>query len=884
MFSAKLVIKAKKNNLSGLFPEGIVFIAMAVKNATKSNLTLTLKLLLILALAAPAFDTFAQSPGTDRGSVSGFVKEDGSGIPLESATIRLFMEKDSSLAGGAQTDSEGYFLIEGIKAGRYRVVASMVGHSTAYVKGIQITGNQPRVVLDTVFLRSGEATTEEIDVNAERSNVEFKDDKKIYNLENSILSKGGNATDVLKRIPSVEVDQDGNVSLRGRSNVRFMIDGKMVRQNVSSILEQTPAGSIESIEIISNPGSKYEAEGEAGLINIVLKKGNELVGYAGQFSLGAGNRDKYNAGLSLSKKNSRLNIYGNYNFRDFDNRMDGASELTNLLISDPKYVSESTSALMKVISHQFKLGSDFFVSPLTTLGLSATYQTRDRNSDEQSNTSNLDESGNATSNFLTNSGEDESGDAFDASFTLNKILSSPQHVLTGEATFAFNNEDENIFTNTQEFDGMMNPTNNTPEIKKSLNSESVLGGSFQLDLVQPLGKAPGKSGDRKSGERKGGEFSDGKGRMNKGRETVSKIEAGVKFTYRDLTSDAKGELFDYQSNSYVNDSSVTNNFTYLESIGGGYVTYAGRLFDIDLLAGLRGEYTGTKVEDASTDTTADRNYFDLFPSMTLSYNLSMTDKFQANYSRRINRPDARSLVPFVDNANPTNLRKGNPELKPEYVNSFQLTYLKFMEGFTINPSVYYRHTSDGITRFRTQIDSVTTLTTFENLDKIDLYGGEFVIGYQGKNNLFVNGSFNYSYTDITGGGTTSGRSNSGSSWTAKLNTGFRVWYDIDVQMAYTYQGKRPTVLGYIEPFGVFEAGLKKDLFNDALSISIRFSDIFNKQKFDFFIEDATYEQDFYRKRESRFGFLTLTYNFGAKEVKPKKRPEREDNRAPDIDF
>jgi outer membrane receptor protein involved in Fe transport len=808
--------------------------------------------------------------------------ESGTGIPLEAATIRLFSEKDSSLASGSQSDVNGFYIIEGISFGRYRMVASMVGHNSVTVKGVMITRKNPEYIADTIYLKSGETTTEEIEVNAERSIIEFRDDKKVYNVENSILSKGGNATDLLRRIPSVEVDQDGNISLRGSSKVKFMIDGKMVRQNATAILEQTPAGSIESVEIISNPGSKYEAEGEVGMINIVLKKGNELIGYSGQLSLGAGSSDKYNAGLSLAKKNSKLNIYGNYDLRDVDNKMNGGGLLTNYYTSDPKYIEESTSALMKNTSHLFKAGTDFYLSPQTTFGLVASYLFRDRNSSESTLNENLDENGQVIYNEQTNSSEGESGNAFDASISFNKILSAPKNVLTGEATIGFNNEDEDLTSVTQELDAFMNPLNNTPDMKNSLNSENVFGGSIQFDLVQPLssakktvekkGKGPGKGDDS---FRQRGKNSDGIG---------PRIETGIKYNYRDLESIAKGEVFDYQTNSYINDTTVTNNFNYLENILGGYATYGDKFGSLDMVAGVRGEYTNTTVDDASTDTMVGNNYFDLFPSLNLSYNLTMTDKFQASYSRRINRPDARFLVPFVDNANPTNLRTGNPDLKPEYTNAVQLSYLKFLQGFTINPTVYYRHTSDAITRYKIQLDSVTTLSTFENLDKIDAYGAELILGYQGNKNLFVNASANYSYNKLTGSNSTDGLDNSGELWTAKLNAGFTIWYDIDIQVAYNYQGKRPSILGYTEPFSTFEAGLRKDFLNEALTVGLRFSDIFNKQQFNTNIESDTFSQNMYRKRESRFAFITITYNFGAKEVKQKKKRESDDNRTPDIDF
>ncbi len=842
-----------------------------------------MKIITLLLFIFQITNAYTQVAEVSTGSISGIVLEQGTGNALEGVTVRLLSEKDSSLGGGSQTDVNGFYIIDGVDFGKYVLTANMVGHNSVTLKGIHLSRKNPEIFADTIFLKSGETTTEEIDVTAERSLIEFKADKKVYNVDGNILDKGGNASDLLRKIPSVSVDQDGNVSLRGSSNVKFMIDGKMVRQNTTAILEQTPAGSIESIEIISNPGSKYEAEGEAGLINIVLKKGNELSGYAGQLSLGAGNGDKYNAALSLSKKDSKLNIYGNYGFRDFDMNFDGGSSLTNYFVSDPKFINESVSSLMKNISHNLKAGTDFYLSPKSTLGISAVYQLRDRNSSEKTMTENLNQSGVNTLNEMTNSTEGDKGNVFETSLTFNSIFDSPQNTLSGEAAIAFNNEDEDISTNTQLLDANMNPINNTPLIKNSLSSENSFSGSFQMDYVHPF-LSKEKSGDvrKERGKKPGkGNSSEFRGKDNK---SNSRIETGIKATFRDLESVINGEQFDYTSNAFVNDTLITNNFDYNENIIAGYGIYGSSFGGLNFNAGARGEMTFTKVDKSSGDTVIDKNYIDIFPSLNMSYDLSMSDKLQADYSRRINRPEARLLVPFVDNANPTNIRVGNPDLQPEYVNSFQLSYLKFFEGFTVNPSVYYRHTSNAITRYRTQLDSVTTLTTFANLDKSDAIGAELIVGYQGKNNLFINGSMNYSYNKLYGNNISTNLDNSGSSINAKVNAGVRVWYDIDIQLAYNYQGSRPMISGDIEPFSTFEAGLKKDLFDEALSIGLRFSDIFNKQRFDVNFENETFQQDFYRKRESRYAFLTLTYNFGAKEVKKKRTRDREDNRAPDVEF
>lgn len=823
------------------------------------------------------------------GSIQGVILESGTNRPLEGAVVRIFSERDSTVAGGAEADATGSYIVEGLPPGKYSLVASMVGHSKATVRGIAITKKAPAFTADTLRLSTGEAVTDEIDINAERSFVEFQSDKKVYNIGDNVLDKGGNASDVLKKIPSVSVDQEGNISLRGSQNVKFMIDGKMVRQNPSAILEQTPAGLIEKVEIITNPGSKYEAEGEGGLINIVLKKGNELVGYAGQFSLGAGNRDKYNAGLSLNRKTGKFNIYGNYNYRDFDMKFDGGSSLENLFETDPKFINESVNSLMKNLSHTFKAGVDLYLNPKSTLGLSATYLYRDRESNETFMTSFMNSGNVNTSNEQTNATEIEGGDAFDASFTYNSSLASPFNTLTGEATIAFNNEDEDLNSATQLLDAGMNAVNNMPSLKKSLNAENNFSAGLQLDYVHPLtgpGNKPGRNGkDGKHPNEKGRqEFSRGESRGAPGR-LPPRFETGAKALFRNLESRINGELFDYTTGTYVNDTLVTNNFDYGEDILAAYGIYGGRLGELDFTLGARGEMTFTNVKQLSGDTSFSNNYFDVFPSISASYNLSPADKIQADFSRRINRPEARLLVPFVDNTNPGNIRVGNPQLRPEYVNSFQLTYLRFFGKVSVNPGVYYRHTSDAVSRFRTQIDSVTTLTTFENLNSSDALGAELIASYQDGNSFSLNGSVNYSYNKLNGSNIDPDLDNSGGYWNAKLNAAIKIWYDIDLQLSYNFQGRRPVILGDIDPFSFFDAGVKKDFFNDALSVNLRFSDIFNKQKFDMNFTNDTFTQDFFRKRESRYSFLTLTYNFGSKKVKQMPvRRGREENRPPDVDF
>src|SRR5258706_5318074 len=247
------------------------------------------------------------------GTISGIVVDKDSRASLEGAVITLFKSKDSVRVKGAGTDSKGAFKMEA-PYGMYKIEVSYVGYSIAVVNKVAVFPKKPDVVLDTISIKQGNSTTEEIEVTSERSVIEFTPEKKIFNVSETPMGNSGTAADVLKNVPSVTVDNDGNVSLRGSQNVKIMIDGRPITQNTADLLESIPSGSIESVELITNPSARYEAEGETGFINIVLKK-NETFGYNGSFSISGATKDKYSGSLNLSLKNKKINLYGNFNIQ-----------------------------------------------------------------------------------------------------------------------------------------------------------------------------------------------------------------------------------------------------------------------------------------------------------------------------------------------------------------------------------------------------------------------------------------------------------------------------------------------------------------------------------------------------------------------------------------
>jgi outer membrane receptor protein involved in Fe transport len=339
----------------------------------------------------------------------------------------------------------------------------------------------------------------------------------------------------------------------------------------------------------------------------------------------------------------------------------------------------------------------------------------------------------------------------------------------------------------------------------------------------------------------------------------------------------------------VDDVALNNHFNYNEFINAGYVTYSNKIKDFGFQLGLRVENTYSKGDLVTTGETFTKKYTGLFPSVNLSQKIGLSNELQLTYSRRLNRPRGGDLNPFIESSDPFNIRRGNPDLNPEYINSFELSYLRFFTGTFLTGTVFYRRTDDVITRFRINIDSVTTLTYPVNLAKSNSYGVEFIANTQPLDWFSLNTSFSYFNTKITGDNIQSDLSSSGNSWTAKTNATFKMWGGINLTVMHNYQSRRPTALGYIEPMQSVDAAAKKDFMGGRLSIGVRAGDIFNQQKMNMVINQPDYTQTTIRQRDSQSLFLTMTYKLGTifdqkKQQPPRRKKNEENNEGDDSDF
>lgn len=789
------------------------------------------------------------------GKISGTVLDKKTNSPIEGADVVIYREKDSSMVKGTSTDKNGAFMLEELTPGRFYIKANLVGYNFAVVSGLAINREQKEIKLDPIKLGQGETTTEEIVVEGEKSMIELRPDKKVFNVAKDITSQGGNLIDLLRNVPSVTVDQDGNVSLRGGEGVKIMIDGRtsgLEGQNRNAILEQIPANQVESIELITNPSAKFEAEGSVGIINIVLKKNeNTAMGYTGTLGLNIGTGDKYGGQFSLSLRNDKMNIYGNYGYNIRTMTSSGFSDLTYLNNSYLSSISRDNSGRHRGKSNNVKLGIDYSFDKQNILGLSFNFRNQDRTSTDKNFNTEFDLTGNPVSDYFTTSDDIDKGYSFDINANYTMRFKIPQQSLTADFSYSRDKDDETENT----FDTYITPPNTTPFRQNETSNEMRDAFSGKIDYVHPFSKD-------------------------------LKLEAGYKGNYSKRDNDFAIDTFDYAQQQYVRDNNQSNRFIYKEMINAAYGIITHQIGNFGYSLGLRTEHTKIDGELVTTSQFFDRNYIDFFPSASISQKITPTTEVQLSYARRINRPRQRMINPFRSLMGSNNYMEGNPYLNPEFTDAFEFNFIQYLPWATITPSIFFRQTKDEITRQRTLLDSVSTLTTFVNLNKSRSYGGELIINSSPAKFINFNGTVSFYRNELDASNLQNASSNSANIWSTRVMSNLFLPADFSAQLSYFYSGKRVTPNGTVDPMQSFDAAIKKDLFDKSLSITLRATDIFNTAKFKFNFTDASFIETAERQRDSRGLFLNISYKFGKeeKQKQPRERRRNNDNNEDENDF
>ncbi|TPE44999.1 outer membrane beta-barrel family protein [Pontibacter mangrovi] len=789
------------------------------------------------------------------GKVSGTLVEAGNFKPVGFANVVLLSLPDSSLVTGATTDVDGLFILERIPAGRYVLRASMVGYPTKYVSGISITPEKPEAALGNITLSAASTQLSEVEVVAQRQIVDYQLDKKVVNVSQDLAAQSGTVAEVMQNLPSVDVDIDGNVSMRGSSNVTILIDGK--RSALSELtMDQIPANMIESIELITNPSSKYNPEGTSGIINLVLKK-EKKPGFNGVASVTAGTYDNYNTSLNLNYRYDKWSLNGGYDFRHRTRPGTRKNNTTNFYLNDAGQIDSTSYRLQEGernstdLSHNFRFGADYYLTPRHTLSASALYRFGQDEEYEDIFYRFLDENRVLQNTSIRNTSETEDEKAMDLTLGYRQTFDRKGQELTADVVYNTNVDDEVALFKEREVGD-----NQNTEVQETLVDDGNYEFVTKADYVHP--------------------FSED-----------SRLEAGFRTSFERLDEDSRFFNLNEETGTMEYDMNQSNHFVYDEQVYSVYTNYSNRFKSITYQLGVRAEQTLTKADQRTSNEVYNNNYFSLFPTFFITNDFDEDNKVQFSYSRRINRPRSRFLNPFVDQSDRYNLYYGNPNLNPEFVNSLELGYLRYWGQASLNATVFYRHTTDEIERFRestvvilnpNSVDPDTipaTETTFINLSDNTSYGFELGMDYPVTKWWKVNASWSGFRTQLSTTQNDTELSSTQFSWSSRLNSNMTVWKDLDIQLSAFYRAPRNDIQGRMEEMFSADFGMKKDVLKKNGTISLRVSDLFNTRQFNFLSYGPEFRSEIENRRQSRIVYLGFTYRLNSDDS---DRRNRRDNR------
>jgi hypothetical protein len=767
--------------------------------------------------------------------ISGTVTDSETNTPLEYATISVFKVNSEDAINGVITDSNGEFSIE-LNEGVYDFKVEFISFKIKYYKNISVNNS---ISLGIIELSVDENMLDEIEVIGEKTEIEIKLDKTVYNIGKDLTLKGSSVSDVLDNLPSVEVDIEGNVSLRGNQSVRILINGKpsgLVGISSNEALKQFPSESVEKVEVITSPSARYNAEGTAGIINIILRR-SKLTGFNGSLTLNSGFPERYGVSANLNYRTKKINFFNNigYNKRVSEGSFVNQTEYyTDQAINN--FLNENGVRDSERNSNYLNTGIEYFISDKTSVVGSYVLRKSDGFTN---NTNNVNQNFNGISKFSERlEKESEIDDTNEFSINLTHNFKKEGHVLTMDYQKEKSSENENGFiSNTQLkplFTKYLSEKVNTDEIQ-----ESEL---FKIDYVLPI--------------KKDGQFELGFRRSNQ---------------YQDIDYLAENE--DLNGN-FINDLNLSNTLLYNEKVNAFYTQYGNKNNKFSFLLGLRYEESKTTVKQLANNTNNVKNYNDFFPTLNLSYQIKEDETITFGYNRRIRRARSYFINPFPSKSSATNIFQGNPNIDPTYSNGIDLGYLKRYEKLTLNGSIYYRK-STGVFTFISENTGDFVLVneilvpvlrrTPINLASNKQIGLELNANFNKSKNWRLNGSLNFYESETLGEYMGIVYDSKNLTWSGRISNNLKLFSSVDWQTSFRYRAPQKTAVNERKASIYSNTAFSKDLLKDKITLTFKVNDIFETGKWR--IESFNENYRSYSESNWRGGRtleLNLIYRFNQK--------------------
>ena len=805
-------------------------------------------LTVVLTLSFVSHAQLTNSPASEKivhGKISGTVI-DGNTKTIESATISLLRVKDSSVAKMSVADKTGKFEFDNIAEGKYFVSISAVGHEKGFSEIIDITASNMVVKLKTIELVPQAKSISGVTVTSKKPFIEQRAGKIVINVEASPTNTGLNALELLEKSPGVSVDNDGNISLKGKQGVTILVDGKptyMSGADLAALLKNMQSSSLEQIEIMTNPPAKYDAAGNSGIINIKTKKGlvKGMNGSANA-SYTQGLYARFNGGVNLNYRNEKVNLFGGYNGGSYQ----GYNDLTiarRFYEPDNTTLKGSSDQLsrphFKGIYHNLKGGMDYYFTKKTIAGIVVNANFNDNDEDPTSTSYVRFPSGAVDYKIGSRGDNSRKWTGVSSNFNFKHTFDSTGREITADIDYAFYNNKSKTQLTTQIFDANDQKNGDDVILRGDIPSNIDIY-SAKVDYLHP--------------------FKNG-----------LKLETGVKTSF--VKTDNQVEYLRNNGSGWTADDR-SNHFVYEENINAAYAIFTKSIKKWEVTAGLRIENTNAKGNQIKSDSSFKREYTNLFPNVGLSYSANEKNQFNFSYSRRISRPNYDDLNPFVFFLDSLTYGQGNPYLQPQFTNNFEgsYTFNKFLTT-TLN----YTQTDDIITQMLKQnTEKKVTYQTRENFSKMKQVGlavmANFPVTKWWRMNIYTN-VFNNHYEGIYQNGTkndpvdvqfTSFMGNMTNSFTI----GKKGW---NAEISGWYRTKAAEGLLVANEMGAVNTAISKQLFKKKATIKLGVRDIFYTQQFSGYAKYSDVDVDVASKRDSRQFNLSFNYRFGKNNIAPERK-------------
>ncbi|MBK6263482.1 TonB-dependent receptor [Marivirga sp. S37H4] len=754
-------------------------------------------------------------------TVKGTVISEESEKPLPYAQVAFYPSGSDDISAGSTTDGQGEFSVQ-LAPGKYRFMVSFVGYED-FTRDIEVASEDANLgkiaisknveVMEEVTVEGDEVVRKPILTTME--GMEIRPDQTIANI-------GGTLLDILRNTPSVNVSDDGAVSLRGSGSTNVLIDGR--NSALATDLEQIPASAIEKVQIINNPNARYDAESDGGVINIILKQGEDL-GTKARAEVTTGTRWRTNANFNVSRKTEIFSIYGGYSYRNWPRV--GRGETVRETYDNMERLKQFTADERHDKEHTVNYGTDYYWGQ-NKISFEGVFNTEKENDLEAISTTLTDmQTSENLLSYVRNNNESENNYTTDNALIYERSFDDKEQSLRALTSVSIRGQEEDQAIDV--YNNALIPENRNPDrLERSHTNEFRNTSIVQIDYVQPL--------------------------------SIGKIETGYKSTFRNFLNDYTYEIYDEELEDFRNQDSISNQFDYSDQIHALYGIFSGEVGEFNYALGVRAEQTFVRSELINTNEVNTQQYLDFFPSVQADYALNEENTLKATYSRRIDRPNAWMLNPFPDFADSLNVRIGDPNLQPEYINSFELGHMLDLGRFNLTSNAFYRRIDGQVDWIVRVLDGISYRGP-QNLNVSNLYGVELINTTEITDWWVVNASYSIFEVQVDGTNLDNSFTNRGLSWYAKLTTDVSLPWGINLQLTGNYFAPEIEAQGRDLARYYLDASLQKHFWDKQLSLSASFRDVFDTRNF----AGENYGPDFFQsfewKRETQILLLTASYTF-----------------------